>query len=710
MAEEKYYVINAISEDAFDTLHDYLTTSTSLENVPDREVICENYTLQSPTRGTYLLTDEEAAEVEQRPEVEYINIDVARYPEMQIPADQLRCDIPPKFDRYDNTIPASEGGTPYSEGTQNWLDYGSITEGPNELSGGNGRATSQLLRMRQKSNPWAGQDRQTRLIDMPTQRGSGLHVDVVVGDNGSWIGHPEFFDGNDVSTTSQFNSTYPGINPANFVPGNVLSKRDGRDAENATAPLCNVLDMVLDGPYYIDPDWFNADPATRLTTRWDGTVVPVESVARAWWQFSAQRSPQFASIGSVIITSNYTRDRAHGSNTTGPGDGTHGTQCASLTFGRTHGWAYNANKWVIDAYGSSFLGFEQYFDVMKIFHVNKPVNPLYGTQDPTISSNSWGFRVTPSSVYDVANFRGTDYSFDGSTLSGATNNFRVIRQNGDGRVKHYPKPNSLLTASNECADAGVILVMAAGNDSQQQVLPDHPNWDNFHWTDTGATIDDTNIVELGGYFNAYASTNRPGWPQCVGPTEDGRFKAINIGALDNDWGEGTVIGNQDNKAYYSDCGPAVDCYAPADGTLAAAAPADLTSIEQRFDNTYEGLTADGGSAEDTYFNGTSAACPVACGFLATVLEHNRGWDWSDVKSYIKTTIEPQDTNTMYIGDDYTDPFDAGWLDTRSLAGSDPIVLYEGEYTISNVNNSPVKAKLKGSLNLRGAISIRFKNE
>ena len=701
MSEEKYYIINAISEDAFDTLHEYLTTSTSLENVPDREVICENYTLQSPTRGTYLLTDEEKIEVEQRPEVEYINLDVARYPEMKIPEDQLRCDIvPPQVDRYDLNVPASEGGPPYPEGIINWLQYGND---PNELSGNNGRATSQLLRLRQKANPWAGSSNQARVYDMPRQRGSGLHVDVVVGDNGSWIGHPEFFSGDDVKTSFSYNNQYPGMNPQNFVSGNALSKRNGRDADSATAPLCNVLDMVLDSPYYIDPEWFDANPGARLTTRWDGTVVPVESVARSWWGNSSQRSPQFANIGTVFVTTNYTRNRAHGSNTTGPGTGTHGTQCASLTFGRTHGWAYNANKWVIDVYGDSFLGFEQYFDIMKIFHVNKPFNPTYGTQDPTISSNSWGFRVSPSSAYDVTNFRGTDYPFN--TLTEATNNFRVIRQNGDGRVKHYPKPNSLFTASNECADSGVILVMAAGNDSQQQVLPDHPNWDNFHWTDTGATINDTNIVELGSYYNAYASTNRPGWPQCVGPTEDGRFKAINIGALDDDWGEGTTIGNQDNKAFYSDCGPAVDCYAPADGTLAAAAPNDFSSIESRFDNTYDGLTADGGSAEDTYFNGTSAACPVACGFLATVLEHNRDWDWSDVKNYIKNTIEPQDTNTMFIGDDYTDPFDAGWLDTKSLAGSDPIILYDAPV---GVVAGTVKKVISGTLKFVGGLGLRFR--
>jgi len=678
---EKYYIINAVSKDAFDTVHNYLTTSTSISNVPDREVICENYTLQSPTRGTYMLTDAEKAEVEQLPEVEYINLDVARYPEMQIPSDQLQCNLPQK-DRYTSNV-------------RNYFFYGTNYNGTTNVD--NGAVTSQLLRMRQKTNPWAGSNRASVVEDIPAQRGTGIGVDVIVGDNGSWIGHPEFV--NETVHTGASNPGEAGIVPQDFIPGNPLTARDGRDAGNASSPLCNVLDLVLDSPYYIDPDYFNAD-ASRLETRWDGTVVPVESVARSWWANGSNRSAKFASIGTVTITANYTRNRAHGSNTVGPGNGTHGTQCASLTFGKTHGWAYNANKWVVDAYGSSFLGFEQYFDVMKIFHVNKPINAKYGTQNPTISSNSWGFRVSTRSS-GVNNFRGTDYTF--TTNSNATNNYRVIRTNGDGRVKHYPKPNSLFTASNECADSGVILVMAAGNDSQQQVLPDHPNWDNFHWDTTGATIDDTNQVELGGYYNAYASVNRPGWPQCVGPTDDGRFKAINVGALDDDWSEGTAIGSIDNKAYYSDCGPAVDFYAPADGTLGAASPSDTSSVVPRFDNTYSGLTADGGTAEDTYFNGTSAACPVACGFLATVLEHNRGWDWSNIKDYVSNTLEEQDATTMFIGGDYSDPYDAGWLQTKSLAGSAPVILYEAPYTSSNQGPS----ELRGPLNLRGGLSIRF---
>ena len=209
---------------------------------------------------------------------------------------------------------------------------------------------------------------------------TGKNIDVIVGDDGCWFGHVEFD-----------NST--GNGPADYVGGNVLPG-DG---------TCDLLDMVLEGPYYIDPAWFNATPNTRLTTRWDGTIVPVESAATAWWMDASQRSVQFASAGTVPIPASYTRANCNGSATALSAEGNHGTPCCGQTYGRTYGWAYNANKWFIDAYGNYGFGlnFDHYFDVMKIFHVNKPINPLYGTQDPTINSNSWGFRAT---IPDAGNY------------------------------------------------------------------------------------------------------------------------------------------------------------------------------------------------------------------------------------------------------------------------------------------------------------------
>ena len=110
------------------------------------------------------------------------------------------------------------------------------------------------------------------------------------------------------------------------------------------------------------------------------------------------------------MPSTYTRLRANGDFNTNTASGTHGTQCASQIFGRTHGWAYNANKWIIDGYSSPYgVGLTRVWDLQKIFHQAKPVNTKYGTQNPTITSNSWGYRATPPSS-GYANHRGSQFS------------------------------------------------------------------------------------------------------------------------------------------------------------------------------------------------------------------------------------------------------------------------------------------------------------
>ena len=60
---------------------------------------------------------------------------------------------------------------------------------------------------------------------------------------------------------------------------------------------------------------------------------------------------------------------------------------------RHKGWAYNSNKWALNLYGFNAVEIEVGFDMQKIFHNVKPVNAKYGTQDPTVSSNSWGYRA-----------------------------------------------------------------------------------------------------------------------------------------------------------------------------------------------------------------------------------------------------------------------------------------------------------------------------
>ena len=264
------------------------------------------------------------------------------------------------------------------------------------------------------TNPF-GSDPHTVVNSDVTYQDDGTDVDLIVVDSGTWAGHPEFCT-NDKD-------------PQNFIPGNVLS-RSGKSG---------VLDLLLDAPYYLDPDWFDADPANRLETRWDGTVVPKETIARNWWYSPVLRSQTYKDAypmmqeTSLTIASNYTREAYSGTDETlpfylvenPPGSGQmqtvygsdHGTQCGSLSYGKNFGRAFNSNKWSLCLFSS--VPAATLWEAQKIFHQTKPDNPKFtgsSAKNKTVSTNSWGQRqdlgpfVVGSSNYKV-NYQGTETTY-----------------------------------------------------------------------------------------------------------------------------------------------------------------------------------------------------------------------------------------------------------------------------------------------------------
>lgn len=652
MIDKKYYQLATYTEEQWDELHEELTTDGHrCDNLPDRSVECVDDQLHSLTRGTYLLSDKEAEQIKKDPRVKFINIDYKRYDEFKPPKDELQATRPELLSRYSSAVKN------YRE-----FEVSNTLPGSTDATDGN-RTGYQLYRLQQKLDPWVdGSLADNAVVNANiSQYGTGRHVDVIVADEGMWIGHPEF-QNNSVLVSD---GVTPLEKPNGYTGGNLLPG-------NGT---CDVLDLVLDGPYYIDPDWFNGDAANRLTTRWDGTIVPVESVARAWWSNSTQRSPKFSSAGTVTVSSNYTRINTGGDNTVRPtgGDGEHGTPCGALTYGRTQGWAYNANKWNLDLYGSYGSGIEQGFDIQKIFHQLKPINPLYGTKDPTISSNSWGYRSNkdPAGATWYYNHRAsTNVAYTSET--GIPWLSQMGAPGDGGRWKGEFKPNSLTEALDELIDSGVLFVAAAGNSTQKQVNYGHPDFNNYITTTNGGSLEDSSFFDI--FVEVYGTTNRRGFPQQGGkhtkPDGSIDYKTINIGALDDDYNLGLEA-----KVSYSDRGEGIELYTPADGTLAANK--SYVNEGPRPD-TYEGFTYNGGIAYDCAFGGTSAACPVAAGFLATVIEHNRDWTWRELKDWL-LTLDIQDPSDFYYGVESTTPTTTNWQDTNSLEGGTARVAYQGYF-------------------------------
>ena len=629
MSEKKYYVVGATTPQGWERIHSILTQDGTLDdNIPARAVECTDTKDHSPTRAVYLLDDEEAAQLSQCADVKFIHLEQSQYREL----------FPPKPDEI-------HAGARYSTPVKNYRDLSVGYPNPPTTADIN-RTGYQLLRGTSYANSWTTA---ASIVDsvVPNITGTGEDIDVIVGDEGCWFGHVEFA-----------NNT--GNGPVDYkwaFAGNPLS----------STGTCDVLDLVLDGPYYIDPAWFNASPGTRLMTRWDGTIVPTETAAKDWWGNSSQRSGSFASFGTVAISVDYTRENCNGSNTVISAEGQHGTACAGQTYGRTFGWAYNANKWFIDAYGSYGLWpIDNYFDVMKIFHQAKPVNPTHGNKNPTISSNSWGFRTTVSST-GYYYFRQGTTGVGGVAFTGTKPEFmRYLGSTGDGyRFKGEMLDNSLTVAGDEMIAAGVIFVAAAGNSNQQQVPSSNPNFNNYWATSVSTPLSSATHDEFGSM--CYNTTSRRGFPQHLGKYTSGSnivYPVINIGALDDNY----TTGGLERKVNYSDMGEEIDVFAPGDGTLTSAWVAYGIQYP-RYDQRSGGLTS-----YDTRFSGTSSACPTATGMIATALQYNRTWTWQDVRTWLHSLTE-QSSATFYQGPDPSTATDAQWSDLNSLQGGTRRVLY-----------------------------------
>ena len=656
---KKRYAVGCTAPEDWEYIHEELSKDGSLEdNIPSESVTIDDLKEHSRTRAVYMLTDDEATELKKHPKVLYVEEAQEDYAP---PADELK----------------TEQTFRYAQTVKNHRDYYLLPGTPTDDD--YRRTGYQLYRHSQLADPWPHNSTgdNTVLNNRILHEGDGKDVDVIVCDEGCWFGHVEF------QTDSN------GGGPDNYQSGNVLT----RSGISTTSGTCDLLDLVLEAPYYIDPDFFDASPSTRLETRWDGTTVPVESVARNWWRNSSStyRSVGFTTFGTALVSTSYSRIRCNGTNNSLATNGSsHGTQCMASSVGRTQGWAFNANKWNLNLYGSYGSGMEAGFDAQKLFHQMKPNNPKYGTKDPTVSSNSWGYRAVPSDSgywYYRGDTNGISYTIDGNRSPFHSGNtqpgfMRWVGYYGDyDRMKGEHFPSSLTQAGDEMIEAGVIFVGAAGNSNQKQVSWDHPDFNNYYNTGAGVTVGQNYFSEFGR--QKYPYTNRRGFPQHIGMTRSGvggtvyTYPGINIGALDDQYGSysGTY---KERKVSYSDMGNEIDCFAAADGIITAVNSTSGTTRRDTYSNSTYSDWVDG------RFSGTSAACPVAAGMIATKLQYNRGWTWQDVRNWLKGSSQPVGVTTVGINTtgEFHHGVDSGtanatsWSDVNSLEGAYPAIIWD----------------------------------
>jgi len=618
----KKYTLAVTSPEYWSEIHDALIVDSNQDNIPDRQVTCADSKNHSPTRGTYELTEEEAAEIANHPHVKWIELSPTHnpdaYPKPDFATKRFKKNVKFYRDLVSQSIPVT-GPTSAEENRSNW---------------GVARPTVR------KSGEFFSDNSSTVAVQEGDVSYSltGRNVDVIIHDSGVLQYHPEFMDANGQS---------------------------------------RVRDIILDGPYYIDPDYFISNGYT--TTRADGRVTGQESASRDWWTNSSNRSAQFQSEGTIFVSSNYTEARSMGSSLDGTNSLTsgHGTACASLVAGKNFGNAFEANIWNMPGIGDDnvSMGAETNYDAMKLWQRLKPVNSSTGRKNPTIINGSWGYQAAFSSSDTVIyKFRGSTGSFIGNAA--VTDQVTAMKS---GLINQIPgayrswstssRSNSTDAAANEMMLEGVIYVAAAGNNNQRLGIgaddPDRLNYledDYFSTTDPRDEFPSTTVP-----------CNHRDWmnPQGIGFDETKDFHpVVCVGALEDT----LTIAGAEYQASYSNNGPGIDVWAPANETLAAGTNGVASYVDyERYDDT---------RFYDASFSGTSAASPVACGLIALFLEANPKATSRDVKNWLKdhgTTILPVTTSSSSgdgfysaINDDTQTNY---WTGSYNLRGADPRVTY-----------------------------------
>ena len=635
----KRYTLAVTSPEYWSEIHDALIVDSNQDGIPDRKVTCTNSKNFSPTRGTYELTEEEATEIGKHPHVEWIELSPTDHPGYYPNPQPATKRFPKDVKIYRDLSSPNNPPTSPTSAEINRTNYAVVRVGVDTNGDFYGTASGSI-------------GVRTDNINFSL---TGKHVDIIIHDSGIQQYHPEFIDG------------------------------DGKS---------RVSDIVLDGPYTIDPAYFNSNSLTY--TKADGRVGIATTAAHEWWENSTKRSGSFSSVGTIAIPSQYTANNSMGIGGTVNGlTSGHGTGCAGLAAGNNFGLAFEANIWNMPAIGDAVsMGIETSYELMNMFNLYKPVNSETGRKNPTVINGSWGYQAAFSSGNTVSyKFQENTGTFTGNA---ATSNLVTAMKNGlnnqvAGAYRSWSsssRSNSTDAAGNEMMTGGNIhYVAAAGNNNQRLGIgsmdTDRLNYMSDNWF--------SSTDPRSEFPSGTVPCNHRDWmtPQGLGfnfNTDPEFHPTICVGAMDDFVGADLA----ERKASYSNNGPGIDVWAHADDTLSAGT-IGVSSYED-FARPDDGISytssTDGSDYFDSNFNGTSAAAPVVTGLIALYLETNPTATQREVKDFLFEQGSVVVVDSLYRDDISDATNNAYWTGSYNMRGAQKRILRDK-------TASPTEPSVKG---------------
>ena len=329
----------------------------------------------------------------------------------------------------------------------------------------------------------------------------------------------------------------------------------------------------------------------------------------------------------------------------------HGTHVAGTAAGNRQGWARQAKLYSIDVFGGQIRP-DLVFDYIKEFHLSKPIL-ADGYRRPTVVNASWTFvaQIQYSNI-NFINYRGTQYNgpwdFNGNGSVAYTDVGFGYYQNRfwfAGLVGTYLPPY-LAESIEECIDAGVHVITAAGNYGSHLVNETDPDYNNY--------------LRLGS-FNWYY--NRRG--------SLGSANAIVVGSI--------AATTTETPSWFSSKGSGVDIFAPGELIISSVAyPERRANPANRYQFYVNIDPRNINSDKIMAMSGTSMASPQVAGVLAMSLDMKPDASPQEMKQYI---LEESTADIVNSGTGiYADNFHIRGAENRYLAVPFPNVIVSVDKT------------------------------